>query len=386
MTGVRRADVALAAVLVVAGAAEALLVDGVPNRPVAAVFAVVSGVALAWRRTAPLVTAIAVGGGQLAGAALLGTSLDAVLVPAVVVLLAAYSAGSTAGRGQARMGLAALLAGAAVSVVAEEGLATADLGFAAVLVVSAWLAGSAHRARAAYAEALEDRAAALERERDSRAAEAVAAERLRIARELHDVVTHALSVMTLQAGGVRRLLPPTADREQEALRAVERTGRQALGEMARMLGVLRAGSGGPDLRPHPGLLDLAELAAQVTASGVETRVRVDGEPFDLPPSLDLSAYRIAQEALTNVLKHSGAGRAEVHLGYEPGQLHLQVHDDGKGAAFPAPDGRGDPHAGGHGLVGMRERVAVFGGTIETGSAPGGGYRVSARLPVPRDGR
>jgi signal transduction histidine kinase len=217
------------------------------------------------------------------------------------------------------------------------------------------------------------RAAQAEREREERARTAVTEERARIARELHDVVGHSVSVMTVQASAVRRLLRPEQKREREALLIVERTGREALAEMRRMVGVLRRPEEGPALAPQPSLEHVERLVEQAREAGLSVELRVEGDPQPLPAGVDLTAYRLVQEGLTNALKHARAERAQVVVCYGDGDLEVTVSDDGRGA------GSGD--GGGHGLVGMRERVAVFGGELEAGPRAEGGYRLRAKLPV-----
>jgi signal transduction histidine kinase len=223
------------------------------------------------------------------------------------------------------------------------------------------------------ADEAKQRAAQAEREREERARTAVTEERARIARELHDVVGHSVSVMTVQASAVRRLLRPEQEREREALLIVERTGREALAEMRRMVGVLRRPEEGPALAPQPSLEHVGRLVEQAREAGLSVELRVEGDPHPLPAGVDLTAYRLVQEGLTNALKHARAERAQVVVCYGDGDLEVTVSDDGRGA------GSGD--GGGHGLVGMRERVAVFGGELEAGPRAEGGYRLRAKLPV-----
>jgi signal transduction histidine kinase len=223
------------------------------------------------------------------------------------------------------------------------------------------------------ADEAKERAARAEREREERARAAVGEERARIARELHDVVGHSVSVMTVQASAVRRLLRPEQEREREALLIVEQTGREALAEMRRMVGVLRRPEEAPALAPQPSLEHLGKLVDQAREAGLPVELRVEGEPVELPASLDLTAYRLVQEGLTNALKHARARHAEVLVRYENGHVELTVSDDGLGI------GSGD--GGGHGLVGMRERVSVYGGELEAGPRPDGGFRLRARLPT-----
>ena len=202
----------------------------------------------------------------------------------------------------------------------------------------------------------------------------MADERARIARELHDVVGHAVSVMTVQASGVRRLLTPEQVREREALEIVEQTGREALAEMRRLVGVLRRPEEAPALAPQPSLQYLDQLVENAREAGLPVDIRIEGEATELPAGVDLTAYRLVQEGLTNAMKHAKASRAEVVVRYGLDAVELQVSDDGRGFS----DGNAD--SGGHGLVGMRERVAVYGGELQAGPRPEGGYMLRARLP------
>jgi len=216
----------------------------------------------------------------------------------------------------------------------------------------------------------------LELEREEKATQAVTEERARIARELHDVVAHYVSVMVVQAAGARRIADMDPVAAKGALEAVEAAGRTALAEMRRMLEVLRADEAG--VGPQPGLADLDRLVAQVRETGLPVEARMDGDERPLAAGMDLAAYRIIQEALTNVVKHAGNATARVAVSYEPQALDIEVVDDGRGAAAPLLAGAVE---GGHGLIGMRERVALYGGELETGPVFPGGYRVHARFPL-----
>ena len=240
-------------------------------------------------------------------------------------------------------------------------------------LVIAWLLGAYLRTRRLYVAELRERAHRLEREREDRAQTAVADERTRIARELHDVLGHSVSVMTVQASAVRRLLRREQEREREALLTVEHTGREALAEMRRMVGVLRHPTEAPALAPQPSLGQLERLIEQTRKAGLPVELRIEGNASQLPPGVDLTAYRIVQEGLTNALKHARAQRAEVVLRFSTAEVELVVSDDGRGSAAA-----GD---GGHGLVGMRERVSVYGGELTAGPRPGGGFELRARLPL-----
>jgi signal transduction histidine kinase len=276
----------------------------------------------------------------------------------------------------ARAGLVIVIAGSLTVVRNGPSSSTDDLISVPAMFAIGWLVGWALRERTERTEAAEERAARAEREREAAARVAVAEERARIARELHDVVAHAVSVIVLQVGAVRHRLPESACAERDALRNVEEAGRTALAEMRRLLNAMRDEGDTAELAPHPGLADLDRLLRDVGAAGMAVDLRVLGDPTPLPAGLDLSAYRIVQEGLTNSLKHSGAGRAEVTVAYEPDGLRLEVRDHG-GRDGTGSDGQG------HGLVGIGERVKIFGGEMSAGPAPGGGFLVRARLP--RDG-
>ncbi len=240
------------------------------------------------------------------------------------------------------------------------------------IIGGAWGLGYALRGRRQQVEELADRSARLEREREHRARAAVAAERGRIARELHDVVAHSLSVMVVQAQAADRVLEGEQPSAREAMRSVHATGRQALVEMRRLVGLLRE-STELELAPQPGLGRLDELVEQMRAAGMPVELTIEGDQRALTPGVDLSAYRIVQEALTNVLKHAGDARAQVAVRFGVDEVELEVVDDGRGPHHAAN--------GGHGLVGMSERVALYGGTLDYGAHDGRGFRVRARLPT-----
>jgi signal transduction histidine kinase len=244
----------------------------------------------------------------------------------------------------------------------------------AVLYGGSWAMGQALRERSRRSAELAERVQRAERDREERARQAVAEERTRIARELHDVVAHSISVVAVQTQAVRRRLDPALRREIDDLRAVEETTRQAMAEMRRLFGVLRAGDERASLVPQPGLDQLDRLIGETSAAGVPVSLAVEGRRPPLPPGLDLAAYRIVQEALTNVRKHASGGRVDVRLRFGEHDLDLAVDDTG-GRPADGPDGDG------HGLVGMRERVALYGGTLEAGPRTDGGFGVRARLPL-----
>jgi len=291
----------------------------------------------------------------------------------VAGMAAAFLLGNLGDTVQTRIGLAVALSGAAIIVYNNPDHAPGDFIFTPVLFAIAWLAGFALRERAAQAEAAEERATHAEREREAAARIAVAEERARIARELHDIVAHAVSVMVLQVGAVRHKLPETLPNDKDALKAVEQAGRTALAEMRRLLGAMRPDGEDLELAPQPGLDTLASLLEEVRRAGLPVRLQVDGEPFPLPRALDLSAYRIIQEGLTNALKHARASQADVVVRYGSDDLQIEVRDDGGGTS---------PNDGlGHGLVGIRERVKIYGGQMSAETATGGGFILSTRLPL-----
>jgi signal transduction histidine kinase len=242
--------------------------------------------------------------------------------------------------------------------------------------VAAWLIGDYLRTRRAYIAQLEERTSRLERERDQDRRLAADEERTRIARELHDVVAHDVSVIAIQAGAARAVQGTKPEAAAQALGLIETTARETLIELNRLLGVLRSGNGAtPDRNPQPGIGQLAGLVEGLRAAGLEVDARVDGKPRPLPPAVDLSAYRILQEATTNVLKHARARRVDIRVHYTETMLALDVRDDGPG------DGTDAATSSGHGLIGMRERVALFGGKLVAGRNRAGGFSVHARLPL-----
>jgi signal transduction histidine kinase len=284
-------------------------------------------------------------------------------------LAAALLLGNLADDLQSRLGLAIAVGGVMIVIYNDPTHSAGDFVFSAVLVAIAWLAGYALRERAERAEAAEGRA----RQAELAARIAVAEERARIARELHDVVAHALSVMVLQVGAVRHGLPGQLEEDKEALEDVEGAGRKALAEMRRLLGAMRREDDELELAPQPSLASLDALLDQVRRAGLPVDVHVEGEPAALPAALDLSAYRIVQEGLTNALKHARATQADVTVHYAPDAVELEIRDDGIGRT--TTDGAG------HGLLGIRERVKIYGGDMTAEPVPGRGFVLRTRLPL-----
>ncbi len=296
-------------------------------------------------------------------------------------LLILYSAASLTDTRGAILAALMTFAGITIFFATDRG----DPGVTAALTTymtyaAGWGIGIYSRSRREYTDVVEEHSRLLERERDVRAREAVAEERATIARELHDVVGHALNLVVIQAGGAQRVLESKPEAARESLASIETAARQALTDMERMLGILRAADESEDtLSPQPGLDQVENLAAQVSDAGLPVKVTVDGEQPALPSSIDLSAYRIIQEALTNSLKHAGQAHAQVAIHYSPESLDLEITDDGHGGSQPAKG-----NGGGRGLIGMKERVALYGGELSVGPRPEGGFRVHARLPLASD--
>ena len=343
---------------------------------VAAALVLATTVPLVWRRRHPLAVSLVTG---LATAAYGFAHYPDLAMPiAIGGVVGMYSVAAWGSR------RAALLAGgvAAVVVVVVMSLPRADAdvvdaAFVSLGLAGAWVLGDRARVQRALAAGLQERAARLERERASEARRAVATERARIARELHDVVAHHVSMMVVQAEAGPVVVERDPARAAGAFEAIAATGRQALVEMRRLLGVLRGdgdrdGDGAPSLAPQPGLAQVPSLVEQVGRAGLRVELVVEGPEAPLPAGVDLSAYRIVQEALTNALRHGGAGQARVMVRYGEHDLELQVHNEGRAAGNGAP---------GRGLLGMRERVSLFGGELHAGPGPDGGFTVVARLPI-----
>jgi signal transduction histidine kinase len=328
---------------------------------------------LTWRRRAPLPVAMLVVASALIQV-VASVDLDTGVSWFVAFLVAIYSLGAYSSRAPAIGGLVFSVGFTGV-LLSVPGFGWGDyVLWVGILAAAPWAVGRALRSRRLEAAQLEHRAARLEREREERARIAVADERARIARELHDIVAHSVSVMVVQVGVVRRRIRGDRREESDLLSEVEGTGRQALAEMRRLLGLRRTDEDGLALAPQPTLERLPPLLEQLREAGLPVDLRTEGDPVPLPAGIDLAAYRIVQEALTNALKHAGPAHAAVAVRYAADALELEVTDDGRGAVA-AGNGRG------HGLIGMRERAALYGGTVEAGPAEHGGFTVRARLPL-----
>jgi signal transduction histidine kinase len=297
-------------------------------------------------------------------------------VPFVIMLILAYNTGAHTRNRRAQVGVALLLLFIASGIRnVIEGHQLGNQLPSWVFMAAAWLIGKGIQRYRDLTASLRVQARQLEQERDERARLAAALERSRIARELHDVIAHSVSVMVVQAAAERKVLDAKLQQTRDVLEMIEGTGRQALVELRRMLGVLRKSDDQLLLAPQPGLPDLAGLVDQVRDAGLPVTFRVEGNRVPVPAGVELSAYRIVQEALTNTLKHAGSAHAEVTLGYFADHLEVVVVDDGRGSI------EGRRSNGGHGLVGMKERVAMLGGTLRAGPSETGGFLVSATLPL-----
>ncbi|MFG2480068.1 sensor histidine kinase [Streptomyces fagopyri] len=347
--------------------------------------ALVLSLVVALRRRMPekmLVVAAAMGLAQLV--------LDVEVVPAdFAMLVIIYTVAADGARWASRFALIGGLCAATLSQMRWPQTGSSSLGnvliaaFQTVPFALAWVLGDSIRTRRAYLAQLEERAARLEKEREAQAKVAVAAERARIARELHDVVAHNVSVMVVQADGAAYVMDTAPEQARKALETISGTGRQALAEMRRLLGVLRTGEHQEvgEYVPQPDVEQLDDLIEQCRTSGLPVDFKVEGTPRPLPSGVELTAYRIVQEALTNTRKHGGPNTgASVRLVYFDDGLGLLVEDDGKGAPHELYE-EGGADGQGHGLIGMRERVGMVGGTLDAGPRPGGGFRISALLPL-----
>ena len=364
MTWIRRHprawDATLALLLGVLVLLEVLTTDQEVPRELAVPVAVLMTAPLAWRRERPVWAAAVV----LGAWAVQGVAGDWALPPQTELLSVAMAFWALGAYAHDPIALRACAA-ALLAVLIQEPGDTVVLG---PLMAGVFAAGRLMRSRT-------ELALALERDRAEGERQAVAEERARIARELHDVVAHSISLMTIQAGAERLALGDARPQTSEALSQMEFTGRQALAEMRRLLGMLRGPGEEVDLAPQPGLAQLDALAERVSASGLHVDLTVEGTPAPVSPGVDISAYRIVQEGLTNALKHAQASRAEVRVSYGGDGLEIEVADDGTGA-----NARAAVNGSGHGLTGMRERVALYGGTLDAGPAAAGGWRLRARLP------
>ena len=352
-----------------------LVVEMAVNAPASGsqvALAVVAAIALLFTRDFPFVAPLVVGA---AFAVLIPIDSEAVYdmnAPFLVILFLPWSLGTYNERTRAVLGLVAFEAlGLWANYQFDGGVG--DYFWISVFVGVAWTTGFVLSRRTEHLRQMAERARLAELEHRAAAERAVIEERQRIARELHDVIAHSVSVMTVQTGAVRRLLREDQLKEREALETVEATGRQALTEMRRLVGLLREEGAMPEFSPQPGMGTIDSLLDGVRAAGLPVDLEIDGAPRELPPGVDLAAYRVVQEALTKALKYAGPAHAWVAVRWGEGELELTIANDGRGD--------GDGTGGSKGLDGMRERVSLYGGEIASGPREGGGYVVHARLPI-----
>ena len=370
----RTMDIALTAAVMIAGVTEALTLKNLDGQRWAITLAVAGmSLVLLWRRTHPVLAAIALIAIALPTTLWLGdaTKLVATFIP---LLMISYGGGRYASTRDGRIVLAILLLGVPAVALAGEDATAGDVYFPDILVVLCWFAGRTVQLRMRNTAELHEAAALAAEQREREAQQAVAGERRRIAREMHDVVAHSISIMVVQAGGARRILATDPARAEHAAARIRQAGSDALAEMDILLGVLDTA---PETKAPPTLDGLDELVARTRAAGLPVTLAVQGTRQPLPQGAELAVYRVVQEALTNAIKHAGGATTHVTLTWSPEALELCVADAGDGGPSPELTGAG------HGLIGMRERIRVHGGELEAGPRPEGGFQVTARLPLER---
>jgi signal transduction histidine kinase len=373
-------DRVAAALLFVAAQIEVINI-GAGGEPLPLLMLAAAGYTLpfAIRRTRPLL-AVTIVIASVVGESALLTDATRYFVPFLSAMLFSYGAGAYLDGRMAYVGLAIMGSGVMTVTMLSPSEVTGDYIFPTALAAITWLAGRAVRTRTRLTEELHEAALREQEARELDAARAAADERRRIAREMHDVVAHSVSVMVVQAGGARRILERDPERAIAAAAQIERTGREALAEMRRLLGVLHRDDDEHDARaPQPTMAGVGALVERAREAGLPVELHVEGERRSLPAGLDLAAFRVVQEGLTNALKYAGHAPTDVHVRWGARELELEILDRGPG---PARDRLGGD--GGHGLVGMRERVKLYGGELEAGRRRGGGFRIHAKLPLVPD--
>jgi signal transduction histidine kinase len=374
-------DAAVAVVACVTAELELALSSGIQGSPwVNAIAAAGATLPIAARRRWPLAAAVTVAAVVALQEALGGDLTENSITPLLSAAMVVYAVAAYCERRRAFVGLVAVQVLIWTDVLLADKPAGGDFVFTALLVFGPWLVGRIVAARVELAAELSDKADRLEREQEKQAQLAVAQERARIARELHDVVAHNVSVMVVQAAAARRMIDHDATKAKDALGSVEQTGRAALKEMRRMVGMLGQGEDEVLLTPQPSMDELDSLIERAREAGLEVDLEVEGERKRLESGVDLSAFRIVQEALRNTLKHAGPARASIKLRYGDHDVEVDVSDNGRGVRAATENGA----VTGQGLVGMRERVAMLGGEIEAGYRKDGGFAVHARLPLERE--
>ncbi len=373
-THISRGDVLLAVVVAAAFQTEIWLIeDPTLRRPSVVLLALAMSLPLAIRRPAPLLTVTLVAAAYVTLLRVTPTAVNEYFMTVIIILIAAYTAGHHPDRRRAVIGGLIVLLASCGEVMIEDPTALTEYIFIILIVGAAWAAGLGMEQRERRASHLLDQAVTLRHERDSAAAIAASEERARIARELHDIISHHVSVIVLQAGAAGEVMDSDPGRAKDSLEAIQVTGRQALVELRCLLGVLGEESEPASTSPQPGLQQLPTLIDTLRRTGLPVDLRIAGTPATLPPGVDVSAYRIIQEALTNVARHAGPAQATVAVTYDEEAVVIEVLDTGHGPTVPVRSGRG--------LVGMKERVALHAGRFEAGPGATGGFAVRVWLPL-----
>jgi len=366
-----RTDVLVAAGVLVVAVAEVTASAAISPKAAAVPCELVMAIVLLWRRRVPLLVAVVVAVAQVVETAA-GVPIEQPVVSVLASVVAVYTLMTRSNVATMAVGCAALLSAVGVETLLQH-KGFGNFAFALIFLVGAAIVGRTVHARAAQTVQLQAKADTLEREQEVQAQLAAQQERARIARELHDVIAHSVSVMVVQAGAAEQMMTRDPARAATAVQAIQATGRDALGEMGRLLGILRADMDEIGLSPQPGIEDLPALVAAAREAGLSVDLHIAGEQQPLPPGPALSIYRIVQEALTNVRKHASNAHAAVRVSYSSRGVDADVTNTFSDAISAIPPG-------GHGLIGMRERVAVYGGMLQTGPDDDGGYRVHAHIP------
>ena len=365
-----RGDVLLGAAVLGMAVVELAANPGLQPRAAAVPLEVLLAITLVWRRRVPLVVTVVVA--ALATIeAIAGVPLAEPIVPLLAAVIAKFTVAAHRPLGPAATGVAIMVVAIGTQTLVQHN-GVGNFVFGLIFVGGAWVTARLVYARTRENVALQAQTGRLAEERDASAKQAAAAERGRIARELHDVIAHSVSVMVVQAGAAERVVAREPGRAEEAMRAVQDTGRQALSEMAHLLGMLREDGEELGFVPQPGISDLPALVAQARSAGLAVELHIEGERHPVPAGVELSLFRIVQEALTNVRKHAGLAHATVVLRYRPGAVEAVVSDDGRGSS--------NRYSGGHGLIGMQERSNLYGGALHAGPGPTGGFVVRVSMP------
>lgn len=365
-----RGDVLLGAAVLGMAVVELAANPGLQPRAAAVPLEVLLAITLVWRRRVPLVVTVVVA--ALATIeAIAGVPLAEPIVPLLAAVIATFTVAAHRPLGPAATGVAIMVVAIGTQTLVQHN-GVGNFVFGLIFVGGAWVTARLVYARTRENVALQAQTGRLAEERDASAKQAAAAERGRIARELHDVIAHSVSVMVVQAGAAERVVAREPGRAEEAMRAVQDTGRQALSEMAHLLGMLREDGEELGFVPQPGISDLPALVAQARSAGLAVELHIEGERHPVPAGVELSLFRIVQEALTNVRKHAGLAHATVVLRYRPGAVEAVVSDDGRGSS--------NRYSGGHGLIGMQERANLYGGALHAGPGPTGGFVVRVSMP------